>query len=118
MKIIQNVRPQCQILLFSATFPRPMEALARKILKRPIEIVVGGRSVVCNDVKQIVEVREEGTKFVRLLEILGEHYNQDEDLKTLIFVDRQEAADSLLMDLMHKKHLCGTLHGGKVHRKN
>jgi ATP-dependent RNA helicase DDX46/PRP5 len=38
--------------MFSATFPRQMEALARKILNKPIEVQVGGRSVVCSDVEQ------------------------------------------------------------------
>lgn len=40
--------------MFSATFPRQMEALARKILQKPIEVQVGGRSVVCRDVDQSV----------------------------------------------------------------
>ena len=31
-----------------------MEALARKILSKPVEVQVGGRSVVCKDVKQSV----------------------------------------------------------------
>ncbi|KAK6018640.1 DEAD/DEAH box helicase [Ostertagia ostertagi] len=38
MKIINNIRPDRQSVLFSATFPRQMEALARKILDKPIEI--------------------------------------------------------------------------------
>ncbi|MEQ2206393.1 hypothetical protein XENOCAPTIV_028797 [Xenoophorus captivus] len=41
--------------MFSATFPRAMEALARRILGKPIEVQVGGRSVVCSDVEQHVE---------------------------------------------------------------
>lgn len=40
MRIIDNVRPDRQTLLFSATFPLKMEALARKILNKPIEIQV------------------------------------------------------------------------------
>ena len=40
-----------------------MEALARKILRKPLEIIVGGRSVVCQDVTQYVEVRDEDSKF-------------------------------------------------------
>jgi ATP-dependent RNA helicase DDX46/PRP5 len=71
MKIVNNIRPSRQTILFSATFPRKMEALARKILKSPLEITVGGRSTVCSDVLQVVEVRDEDTKFYRLLEILG-----------------------------------------------
>ncbi|KAK9701196.1 pre-mRNA processing RNA-helicase, partial [Basidiobolus ranarum] len=81
MKIVNNVRPSRQTVLFSATFPRQMEALARKILKKPLEITVGGRSVVCEDVTQIVEVREDSTKFLRLLEILGQYYRDDSDLR-------------------------------------
>ncbi|CAJ0757219.1 17365_t:CDS:10 [Entrophospora sp. SA101] len=113
MKVVNNVRPDRQTVLFSATFPRQMESLARKVLKRPLEITVGGRSVVAQDVTQIVEVREENTKFVRLLEILGQQYNDDPEARTLIFVDRQEAADNLLRDLIHKGYPCMSLHGGK-----
>jgi ATP-dependent RNA helicase DDX46/PRP5 len=40
--------------MFSATFPKQMEALARKTLHKPIEITVGGRSIVCKDVVQNV----------------------------------------------------------------
>lgn len=39
-KIIQNTRPDRQTVLFSATFPRSVETLARKVLTRPIEIQV------------------------------------------------------------------------------
>ncbi|CAO3599520.1 unnamed protein product [Absidia cylindrospora] len=114
MKIVNNVRPNRQTVLFSATFPRQMEALARKVLKKPLEITVGGRSVVCSDVEQIVEVREDATKFMRLLEILGQFYNdEDDDARVLIFVDRQEAADNLLRDLIRKGYVCQSLHGGK-----
>ncbi|KAI8333814.1 P-loop containing nucleoside triphosphate hydrolase protein [Chlamydoabsidia padenii] len=114
MKIVNNVRPNRQTVLFSATFPRQMEALARKVLKKPLEITVGGRSVVCSDVEQIVEVREDTTKFMRLLEILGQFYNdEDDDARVLIFVDRQEAADNLLRDLIRKGYVCQSLHGGK-----
>lgn len=93
-----------------------MEALARKVLKKPLEITVGGRSVVCSDVDQRVEVREDSTKFVRLLEILGQFFNDegDEDARALIFVDRHEAADNLLRDLIRRGYPCQSLHGGKV----
>ncbi|KAI9316009.1 P-loop containing nucleoside triphosphate hydrolase protein [Dichotomocladium elegans] len=115
MKIVNNVRPTKQTVLFSATFPRQMEALARKVLKKPLEITVGGRSVVCSDVEQHVEVREDSTKFVRLLEILGKFFNdyEEEDARALIFVDRHEAADNLLRDLIRRGYPCQSLHGGK-----
>eukprot|EP00833_Pecoramyces_ruminatium_P014105 jgi/Orpsp1_1/1188137/evm.model.d7180000062759.1 len=113
MKIVNNIRPDRQTLLFSATFPRQIDALARKILTKPLEITVGGKSVVCEDVEQHVEVREEETKFRRLLEILGLYYKQDLNPRTLVFVDRQEAADNLLRELIRFGYPCQSLHGGK-----
>lgn len=56
MRIIDCIRPDRQTVMFSATFPRQMEALARRILDKPVEIQVGGRSVVCSDVDQNVVI--------------------------------------------------------------
>lgn len=112
MKIINQIRPDRQTVLFSATFPRQMEALARKILRRPLEITVGGRSIVAPEIEQIVEVRAEETKFNRLLELLGRLSNDDSDARTLIFVERQDSADKLLQELLKKNYACMSLHGG------
>jgi len=90
-----------------------MEALARKILVRPVEIVVGARSVVAPEITQIVEVRSDANKFVRLLELLGELHDKDEDARSLIFVNQQESADGLLRDLMRRGYPCMSIHGGK-----
>ncbi|RMB96778.1 hypothetical protein DUI87_26844 [Hirundo rustica rustica] len=109
MRIIDNVRPDRQTVMFSATFPRAMEALARRILSKPIEVQVGGRSVVCSDVEQHVIVIEEENKFLKLLELLG-HYQEKGSV--IIFVDKQEHADGLLKDLMRASYPCLSLHGG------
>lgn len=110
MRIIDNCRPDKQVVLFSATFPRQMEALARRILVRPIEVQVGGRSVVCKDIEQTVHVIDEDQKFLKLLEVLGRYLS---DGVAIIFVDKQEHADSLLKDLMNASYTsCGSLHGG------
>ncbi|KAG9266150.1 putative ATP-dependent RNA helicase DDX46 [Astyanax mexicanus] len=109
MRIMDNVRPDRQTVMFSATFPRAMEALARRILNKPVEVQVGGRSVVCSDVEQHVIVIEEDKKFLKLLEILG-HYQEKGSV--IIFVDKQEHADGLLKDLMKASYPCMSLHGG------
>ena len=44
--IMQNVRPDRQTVLFSATFPKQIEKLAKTVLKFPLEIIVGERSTV------------------------------------------------------------------------
>ncbi|KAF5306266.1 hypothetical protein FQA39_LY08964 [Lamprigera yunnana] len=109
MRIIDNVRPDRQTVMFSATFPRQMEALARRILQKPIEVQVGGRSVVCKDVEQHAVILEEEQKFLKLLELLGLY---QEHGSILVFVDKQENADILLKELMKSGYNCMSLHGG------
>ncbi|CAD5119735.1 DgyrCDS8331 [Dimorphilus gyrociliatus] len=109
MRIIDNVRPDRQTVMFSATFPRQMEALARRILNKPLEIQVGGRSVVCAEVTQHVLVLEEDTKFLKLLELLGIY---QEEGSVLVFVDKQENADDLMKVLLKHSYPCMSLHGG------
>lgn len=110
-RLVQNTRPNRQTVLFSATFPRQVESLARKVLTRPVEIQVGGRSVVNKDITQTVEVRPEGEeRFLRLLELLGEWYEKG---KILIFVHSQDKCDSLFKELMGKGYPCLSLHGAK-----
>jgi len=109
MKVIDNVRPDRQTVMFSATFPRQMEALARRILQKPIEVQVGGRSVVCKEVEQSIVMIDEDQKLFKLLELLG---NYSEQGSVLVFVDKQEKADDLMKDLLKNSYSCLSLHGG------
>ncbi|KAF1002867.1 DEAD-box ATP-dependent RNA helicase 45-like [Apium graveolens] len=109
-RIVQNTRPDRQTVLFSATFPRQVEVLARKVLNKPVEIQVGGRSVVNKDITQLVEMRSESDRFLRLLELLGEWYEKG---KILIFVQSQDKCDSLFRDLLKHGYPCLSLHGAK-----
>jgi ATP-dependent RNA helicase DDX46/PRP5 len=112
-KIFTNVRPDRQTILFSATMPRMIDTLTKEVLRDPVEITVGGKSVVAKEITQIVEIREEKDKFVRTLELLGELYRDDDDVRALIFVERQEKADDLLRELLRRGYGCMSLHGGK-----
>ncbi|XP_022765162.1 DEAD-box ATP-dependent RNA helicase 42 [Durio zibethinus] len=109
-RIVQNIRPDRQTVLFSATFPRQVEILARKVLNKPVEIQVGGRSVVNKDITQLVEMRPESERFLRLLELLGEWCEKG---KILIFVHTQEKCDALFRDLLKHGYPCLSLHGAK-----
>ncbi|KAL5261797.1 hypothetical protein ACHWQZ_G007485 [Mnemiopsis leidyi] len=107
-KIMSCIRPDRQVVMFSATFPRQMEALARKILVKPIEITTGGRSKVCSDVDQNIIIIDEEDKFNKLMEILG-HFGEGQ---SLIFVHTQQKCDTILKDLMHASYSVMSLHGG------
>jgi ATP-dependent RNA helicase DDX46/PRP5 len=112
MKIIQNVRPDRQTVLFSATFPPHMDGLARRILANPLIITVGSRSTVSSTITQIVLVLTEDEKFLKLLEVLGQEQTDDEQTKVLIFTDTQDSADRILSYLMRRGYPSQALHGG------
>jgi hypothetical protein len=71
---------ECCLLLLWAT------PLCEQVLVDPCEIQVGGRSVVNSDITQLIEIRPEADRFLRLLELLGEWY---EEGKIIIFVQSQ-----------------------------
>jgi ATP-dependent RNA helicase DDX46/PRP5 len=108
--IIQNIRPDRQTVLFSATFPKQIEKLAKSVLKFPLEIVIGERSVANKDITQFVELHDEGEKFLRLLQLLGIWNDRG---SVLIFVDKQDKCDQLFQDLLKAGYPCLSLHGGK-----
>ena len=69
-----------------------VETLAKTVLRNPVEV-----QVVNKDIHQSVELRPEGERFLRLLEILGQWYERG---KVLIFVQTQEQCDNLFRDLL------------------
>ncbi|CAF1531738.1 unnamed protein product [Rotaria sordida] len=108
-KILDSIRPDRQTVMFSATFPKQMEALARKTLHKPIEVTVGGRSIVCKDVIQHVFILDDDQKYLKLLELLGIYQPQG---SVLVFVDKQEHCDELMKNLLRNSYPCMSLHGG------
>jgi ATP-dependent RNA helicase DDX46/PRP5 len=115
MKILQTIRPDRQAIMFSATLPKNMAALARKALKDPAEVTIGGRSVVAPEVSQEVEiVQSSSDKMTNLMRHLGLLFNDNEDAQVLIFVERQETAEDLLSKLFKAKYqLINSIHGAK-----
>ena len=106
-KIIRNIRPQRQIVMFSATFPRQIQLMAKKILKRPVEILVGLKGQGAKNIEQHVEIIKKEKSFLRLLEILEKYI----DVCTVIFVDEQNETIELWKQLFKKGFSCCLLYG-------
>lgn len=95
------------ILVQRAELPAlQVEMMARSTLKSPVEIQVGGRSVVNEDIAQFIEIRQPEDRFMRLLELLGEWQEQG---KILVFVNSQEQCDKLFRDLLQVRHASAVL---------
>ena len=107
-RIIANIRPSRQTVMFSATFPKQIETLAKKILTKPLEIVVGQRGQSAKNITQYIEVIPKSKSFVRLIEILDEYVNTS----TIIFADSQSESIELWKQLYKQGFNCLLVHGG------
>ncbi|XP_047112962.1 ATP-dependent RNA helicase DDX42 isoform X2 [Schistocerca piceifrons] len=107
--ICNHVRPDRQTLLFSATFKKKVERLARDVLTDPIRIVQGDVGEANADVTQVVKVLPPGAaKWNWLLRSLVEFLSSG---SVLIFVTKKANAEELSNNLKLKEYDVLLLHG-------
>ncbi|KAI8985239.1 P-loop containing nucleoside triphosphate hydrolase protein [Pilobolus umbonatus] len=107
--ICDNVRPDRQTLLFSATFQKRIEMLARNVTHDPIRINVGTTGQANEDITQIVEiVDDESLKWEWLIRRLAAFSSEG---SVIIFVGRKDAVDLLASNLQSANFECVALHG-------
>ncbi|MDD3170299.1 MAG: DEAD/DEAH box helicase [Candidatus Paceibacterota bacterium] len=111
--LMEQMPAQKQILLFSATIPNEIEALAGKFLKEPVKISVKTREASANVNQDIVRAGEGGKKLETLCEMLGrKDFN-----KTLIFGRTRHGVEKLSKDLARKGFRAESIHGDKTQIK-
>nr|XP_020649633.1 ATP-dependent RNA helicase DDX42 isoform X1 [Pogona vitticeps] len=107
--IASHVRPERQTLLFSATFRKKIEKLARDILIDPIRVVQGDIGEANEDITQIVEIFSSGpNKWNWLTGRLVEFTSSG---SVLLFVTKKANAEELANNLKQEGHDLGLLHG-------
>ncbi|EEC04596.1 ATP-dependent RNA helicase, putative, partial [Ixodes scapularis] len=109
--ICDHVRPDRQTLMFSATFKRKVERLARDVLTDPVKVVQGDVGEANEDVTQIVLVVPSvppTTKWNWLTNHLVEFTSVG---SVLIFVTKKANAEELAANLKTKDHNVALLHG-------
>uniref|UniRef100_A0A8C4PZ88 RNA helicase n=1 Tax=Eptatretus burgeri TaxID=7764 RepID=A0A8C4PZ88_EPTBU len=112
-KIVDQIRPDRQTLMWSATWPREVRQLAEDFLRDNIQINIGSLELSANhNILQIVDVcmdSEKDTKLMRLMEeIMGEKEN-----KTIIFVETKRRCDELTRKMRRDGWPAMCIHGDK-----
>ncbi|KAF8467647.1 P-loop containing nucleoside triphosphate hydrolase protein [Kalaharituber pfeilii] len=102
-----------QTLMFSATFPRDIQMLARDFLKDYIFLSVGRVGSTSENITQKVEYVEDQDKRSVLLDILQVHQGG----LTLIFVETKRMADSLSDFLLNQNFPATSIHGDRTQRE-
>ncbi|XP_073539197.1 ATP-dependent RNA helicase DDX42 [Phyllobates terribilis] len=107
--IANHVRPDRQTLLFSATFRKKIEKLARDILIDPIRVVQGDIGEANEDITQVVEILTSGPdKWNWLTRRLVEFTSTG---SVILFVTKKANAEELANNLRVEDHPLGLLHG-------
>lgn len=102
-----------QTLMFSATFPRDIQMLARDFLKDYIFLSVGRVGSTSENITQKIEYVEDQDKKSVLLDILQA---QEKGL-TLIFVETKRMADALCDNLQNQNFPATSIHGDRTQRE-
>jgi ATP-dependent RNA helicase DDX3X len=102
-----------QTLMFSATFPRDIQMLARDFLKEYIFLSVGRVGSTSENITQKIEYVEDADKRSVLLDILHTHGAG----LSLIFVETKRMADSLSDFLINQGFPATSIHGDRTQRE-
>ncbi|KAK5124022.1 DEAD-box ATP-dependent RNA helicase [Meristemomyces frigidus] len=104
---------QRQTLMFSATFPRDIQMLARDFLREYVFLSVGRVGSTSENITQKIEYVEDIDKRSVLLDILHTHGAG----LTLIFVETKRMADSLSDYLINQGFPATSIHGDRTQRE-
>jgi len=108
-KVLESTPETKQTLLFSATFPREVEAIARNYMTKPVEITSGEKNSGSDDVSHEYYLITERTRYQALKRIA----DLNPDIYAIIFCrtrrETQEVADNLIKDGYNADALHGEL---------
>ncbi|XP_070135794.1 ATP-dependent RNA helicase p62-like isoform X2 [Drosophila bipectinata] len=114
-KILGQIRPDRQILMWSATWPKEVRKLAEDFLGNYIQINIGSLELSANhNIRQFVEVCAEHEKGGKLKDLLSHIYDQSNAPgKIIIFVATKKKVDELARFINAFGVGVGSIHGDK-----
>ncbi|KAJ3194198.1 ATP-dependent RNA helicase dbp2 [Entophlyctis luteolus] len=113
-KIVDQIRPDRQTLMWSATWPKEVQTLARDFLRDFIQVNIGSLSLSANHmVTQVIEIMSQFDKRNRLSQILEKISDEDRSAKTIIFTGTKKMADECTRFLRQDGFPALAIHGDK-----
>jgi ATP-dependent RNA helicase RhlE len=109
-RIVSGISPYRQTLLFSATMPPEVEALARKYLRRPTVVQVGRRSQAAHTVRHAVYPVPGSRKAALLVALLAQHPMDS----VLVFTRTKHGADRVVRELHDASIEATAMHADKT----
>ncbi|KAG6442205.1 hypothetical protein O3G_MSEX002192 [Manduca sexta] len=118
-KIIEQIRPDRQTLMWSATWPKEVRKLAEDYLGDYVQINIGSLQLSANhNILQIVDVCQEHEKENKLNVLLQEiGQSQEPGAKTIIFVETKRKAENITRNIRRYGWPAVCMHGDKTQQE-
>ncbi|MCL4121708.1 UNVERIFIED_CONTAM: hypothetical protein GTU68_025926 [Idotea baltica] len=112
-KIVEQIRPDRQTLMWSATWPKQVCKLAEDFLKDYIQLNIGSLELSANhNILQIIDICKEMEKEERLVQLLQE-MSRDGAYKAIIFVETKRKVEDVNRSLRKVGWPARSIHGNK-----
>ncbi|MBE6024523.1 MAG: DEAD/DEAH box helicase [Cellulosilyticum sp.] len=111
-RIMEAIPKQRQTLLFSATWPKDIDALSREIMKAPQHIQITPQKMTSSQVEAISYEVEEENKLGDLMRLTQAHNPEC----AMIFCNRRVGVEAVYEALKEAHYACAMLHGGMEQR--
>ncbi|KAL8601466.1 putative ATP-dependent RNA helicase ddx17 [Nucella lapillus] len=116
-KIIEQIRPDRQTLMWSATWPKDVRKLAEDFIEQYVQINIGALELTANhNILQIIDVCMEHEKEEKLVKLLTE-IMQEKENKTLIFVETKRKCDDINRRMRRDGWQVMCIHGDKTQQE-
>jgi len=112
-RILQTAPKDRQTMLFSATMPKSISALASEFMKLPLRIEITPQGTSSENTEQEVFVVRKSDK-MRLLDSILQQY---QDSKTLIFSRTKHGAKRIARDIRDMGHTATEIHSNRSQRQ-
>uniref|UniRef100_A0A0N4Z8W3 RNA helicase n=1 Tax=Parastrongyloides trichosuri TaxID=131310 RepID=A0A0N4Z8W3_PARTI len=112
-KIVGQIRPDRQTMMFSATWPKEVRNMASEFQTDPAFLNVGSLELAANhNITQHIEILEESEKQPRMLQLLDGILKTSEP-KTIVFVETKRKADEITKSMRREGWPVMCIHGDK-----
>jgi superfamily II DNA/RNA helicase len=125
-RILAQIRPDRQMLMWSATWPKSVKKLANDFLTdNHIKVQIGSQQLQANKrIKQIVQVLEERDKPQAICKLLIDIWNNIPEPeatrkmeRTIVFSNKKYVCEDIAKMLWHEEWACVTIHGDKTQQE-
>jgi len=116
--IVSQIRPDRQTLLWSATWPKEVQSIAKDFLKDAYQVTIGCTELKANHaITQLIDVVDNHQKYPRMLKVLekemGQAVREHEPHRILVFSETKRGVDELTRQLRTDGFPALGLHGDK-----